>query len=420
MFFPAKDAIDPVAVGPDGNLFVTYRGERDKLALHTYDVKTNTLNPTPLVALEDYDFDGSVIVRNGKVLGMRYLSDAWSTVWLDEGMKAMQAKVDALLPDTINQITMAARPELPWVLVRSFSDRNPGMFALFNTETGKLNPVGETRPKLRPADMAEQELVRVKARDGLSVPAWMTVPNGLGRKNLPMVVLVHGGPYVRGGQWEWNRNSQFLASRGYVVLEPEFRGSMGFGQKHYEAGWRQWGLAMQNDIADVTKWAIAQGIADPKRICIAGASYGGYATLMGLVNDPDLFQCGVNWIGVTDLGLLHSGPSSFLSDLGDAYKQHGMPILIGEPVKDAERFKATSAIQQASRIKRPLLMAYGALDRRVPFYHAQQFNDAIKGSNKDVELVVYDDEGHGWFYLKNRIDFWTRVENFLEKNIGKK
>jgi len=418
-WFPGKDAMTPVAVGPDGNLFVEYRGERDKSALHTYDVKTNQLNPTPLVALEDHDFSGGVIIHKDKVLGVHYLSDAPSTVWFDEGMKAIQAKIDAMLPDTNNLITMAERPEIPWVLVQSYSDRQAGLYFLYNTETGKLNPVGEARPKLNPADMASQEALRIKARDGLVIPAYMTVPNGA-RKNLPMVVLVHGGPYVRGGQWGFNGSAQFLASRGYVVMEPEFRGSTGYGQKHYQSGWQQWGLNMQNDIADVTRWAIAEGIADPKRICIAGASYGGYATLMGLVNDPDLYQCGINWVGVTDLGLLHTGPSSFQSDLGESYKKHGMPTLIGEPVRDAVRYKATSPIQQASRIKQPVLMAYGALDRRVPFYHAEQFNDAVKATNKDVELIVYDDEGHGWFYLKNRIDFWTRVENFLDKHIGKK
>ena len=419
-WFPGKEAMTPVAVAPDGNLFVTYRGARDKSALHMFDVKTGTLNPTPLVALEDYDFTGDVVIHKDKVLGVRYLGDAFSTVWLDDGMKAMQAKVDALLPDTINLISMAARPEIPWVLVHSYSDRHPGKFALYNTETGKLNPVGEARPKLDPNDMAEQEAVRIKARDGLVIPSWMTMPKGLGRKNLPMVVMIHGGPYLRGGQWGWNGSSQFLASRGYVVLEPEFRGSMGFGQKHYESGWRQWGLSMQNDIADVTRWAIAEGIADPKRICIAGASYGGYATLMGLVNDPDLFQCGINWVGVTDLTLLHDGHSSFRSDIGESYKKHSMPTLIGEPVRDAERFKATSPLHQAARVQRPLLMAYGALDVRVPFYHGDRFHQAVKATNKDVEMVVYDDEAHGWFFLKNRVDFWSRVEKFLNKNIGPK
>jgi dipeptidyl aminopeptidase/acylaminoacyl peptidase len=229
---------------------------------------------------------------------------------------------------------------------------------------------------------------------------------------------VHDGPYVRGAQWGWNPQTQFLASRGYAVLEPEFRGSAGFGTRHFRAGWKQWGLAMQDDIADGAKWAIAEGIADPKRICIAGASYGGYATLMGLVNDPGLFKCGVDWVGVTDIKLLYTG-QWYASDMSPTYKQYGMPVLIGDPVKDAAQFKATSPIEQAARITQPLLLAYGGADKRVPLNHGKEFYAAVKRTNPDVEWVVYEEEGHGWGLPKNRIDFWTRVEKFLDRNIGK-
>jgi len=239
-----------------------------------------------------------------------------------------------------------------------------------------------------------------------------------GAKHAPMVVLVHGGPQVRGNQWEWNPETQFLASRGYAVLEPDFRGSTGYGDRHFRAGWKQWGLAMQDDIADGARWAIAQGIADPKRICIAGASYGGYATLMGLVNDPDLYRCGVSRAGVTDINLLYDGHWSFTSDLSEQYKQYGMPDMVGDPVKDAEQLKATSPIRQAARIRAPLLLAYGGADVRVPIYHGRKFMDAIKPTNKQVEWIEYADEGHGWSLPSTRVDFWGRVEKFLDKHIG--
>ena len=335
-------------------------------------------------------------------------------------MKATQAAIDALLPDTVNLVSVAARAELPLLLVASYSDRQPYKFSLFNSATGKLSEVGQAYPSIKPAEMAGQEIVRVMARDKLMVPAWLTLPNGARRKALPMVVLVHGGPYVRGSEWGWNAQAQFLASRGYAVIQPEFRGSTGFGARHYMAGWKQWGLAMQNDIADVTRWAIKEGIADPKRICIAGASYGGYATLMGLVNDPDLYQCGVNWVGVTDIKLLYSGHWSFKSDMTDSLRQYSMPALVGDPVKDAERFTATSPLAQAARIKQPLLLAYGAVDTRVPLYHGRMFHDAVKAHNPNVDMVVYDEEAHGWTLPKNQIDFWSRVEKFLAKNIGPK
>jgi dipeptidyl aminopeptidase/acylaminoacyl peptidase len=203
------------------------------------------------------------------------------------------------------------------------------------------------------------------------------------------------------------------------VLEPEFRGSTGLGVRHFTAGWKQWGLAMQDDIADGVRWALAQGIAAPGRICIAGASYGGYATLMGLARDPDLYQCGVEWIGVTDINLMYNGTWNADSDLPDEYKQFGMPLMIGDQVKDAAQLKATSPIEQAARIKAPLLMAYGGADRRVPLFHGTRFRDAVKRTNPNVEWIEYPDEGHGWSLPANRIDFWTRVEAFLDKNIGK-
>ncbi len=418
-YLGSDGAFTPIAFGSPDTLYVIASAGKDKQALHTFDLKTNTLNPTPVVALEDFDFSGNLLFTDEKLLGIRYLSDAFSTVWLDEGMKAVQQQVDALKPNTVNLISVARRAEMPWVLVTSYSDRQPAQFALFNTKTGKLNPVGERLPLIKPADMAAQEFTRIKARDGMTIPVWMTLPNGPG-KNLPMVVMVHGGPYVRGQQWGWTPTAQFLASRGYVVLEPEFRGSTGYGDKLYKAGWRQWGLAMQDDVADAARWAIAQGIADPKRICIAGGSYGGYATLMGLVNDPDLFKCGINLVGVTDLTLLSNGHWSFTDDLGEGYKKYGMPTLIGDPVKDAERFAATSPIKQAARIKQPLLLGYGAIDRRVPLYHGRMFHDAVKAHNPNVEMVVYDHEGHSWVLPETRIDFWRRAEKFLDQHIGKK
>nr|WP_283254459.1 alpha/beta fold hydrolase [Ramlibacter paludis] len=259
------------------------------------------------------------------------------------------------------------------------------------------------------------DLVRFAARDGLQIPAWLTVPKGTPKgKKMPMVVLVHGGPWVR-EEWEWKADSQFLASRGYVVLEPEFRGSDGFGFDHLRRGFKQWGLAMQNDVADATRWAIAQGIADPARICIAGASYGGYATLMGLVNDPDLYKCGISWAGVSDLTLKYEVT---WSDSPEAYKLYGMPVLVGDKDKDAAQFKATSPIEQAARVKQPLLLAHGNADRRVPIIHSVKLRDALAKTNPQVEWVEYADEGHGWKLVPNRIDWWTRVEKFLQKNIG--
>jgi dipeptidyl aminopeptidase/acylaminoacyl peptidase len=412
-------AFTPLAFGPDGAMYVSTEAGADKSAMHRFDFATNQVSKEPLVKVADYDFHGSLVTTHDKLLGVRVLTDADWIEWFDPSMKALQQRVDTLLPRTVNLLSVAARAETPWVLVQSFSDRQPRFTNLFNSATGQLSKVGDTHARIDPAQMGKQQLVHYKARDGLDIPAWLTLPHGGTGKNLPLVVLVHGGPYVRGGQWGWNPQTQFLASRGYAVLEPEYRGSTGFGAKHFRAGWKQWGLAMQDDIADGAKWAIAEGIVDPKRICIAGASYGGYATLMGLINDPALYKCGIDWVGVTDIKLMYTGHWSFSSDLSDTYKQYGMPDLVGDPVKDAEQLKATSPLLQAARITQPLLLAYGGADKRVPLYHGQKFYDAVKLTNADVEWVVYEDEGHGWYLPKTRIDFWGRVEKFLERHIGK-
>lgn len=418
-YLGGANAFTPLSFGPDGTLYVSARMGSDTLSVHAYDLASGSIKPTPIISLDGYDFSGNLIVRQGKLLGVRHLSDARATRWFDPAMTATQARIDALLPSTINLVSLAARPATPFMLVTSYSDRQPGKFSLFNSDTGKLSIIGETQPLIQPAQMSEQQLVRYTARDGLAIPAWLTVPATSSGKQLPLVVLVHGGPYVRGSSWQWNAEVQFLASRGYAVLQPEFRGSTGFGAKHFRAGWKQWGLKMQDDLADGARWAIAEGIADPRRICIAGASYGGYAALMGLVNDPDLFRCAIDWVGVTDINLMYSGHWSFKSDLGDDWKQYGMPELIGDRTANAAQFQATSPIAQAARITQPLLLAYGAADQRVPLYHGKQFYAAVKQHNRDVEWVVYDEEGHGWTLPKNRIDFWGRVEKFLDRNIGK-
>jgi dipeptidyl aminopeptidase/acylaminoacyl peptidase len=412
-----KGSFSPLAFGPDGTLYVVSHAGKDKSAVYTFNFATNKISDQPVVVLDGYDFRGKLIFGKNKVLGVRRITDALDTTWLDDGMKAMQAKIDEMLPNTINLLTLPTRPESPWVLVESYSDRSPPRILLYNSDTQKLNLVGGSHPHIDPNHMGQESLVHYKARDGLDIPAWLTLPKG-GGKNLPLVVLVHGGPYLRGSIWGWDPEVQFLASRGYAVLQPEFRGSTGFGAKHFRAGWKQWGLKMQDDIADGARWAVAQGTADAGRICIAGASYGGYATLMGLINDPGLYKCGIDWAGVTDINLLYDGHWNFTSDLPDAWKQYGMPTLVGDQVKDAEQLKATSPLLQAARIKQPLLLAYGGADMRVPLPHGTKFYQAVKQGNPNVEWIEYEEEGHGWALPKNRIDFWGRVEKFLDKNIG--
>ena len=411
--------LSPVGFGPDGSLYVSATPDGDKQALYKFDLKSAQLAAQPLLNLKDFDFRGGLVVRD-KVIGIHYVSDAPATHWFDEKMKQVQDKIDTLLPATVNMLSIPQNPQTPWVLVLSESDRHPKAIRVYNTDTGALDTIGTSRPKIDPRAMGRTQFVKYKARDGMEIPGWLTIPAGTDGKNLPMVVLVHGGPWVFGRTWNWHSEVQFLASRGYAVLEPDFRGTLGYGSKHHRASYKQWGLKMQDDVADGTRWAIAKGVADPQRICIMGGSYGGYATLMGLVNDPDLYKCGINMVGVTDINLMYNGHWSATSDMSDEWKKYGMPDMIGDQVKDAAQLKATSPVEQAARIKAPLLLAYGGADERVPIYHGRKFRDAVTQTNKDVEWVVYEDEGHGFRVKKNALDFYGRVEKFLDRNIGKK
>ncbi len=418
-------SFQPLGFGPDGTLYATAHQGRDHRAVHTVDLATGTISARPVLMVKDFDFTGRLVANNERLLGLRYLGEAYGTEWFDPGFKAVQADVDAQLPNTLNLLTVPRSPQTKNLLVTAYSDTQPNVYFVYNTATRKLSQAGLARAQIKAGAMGHQHVVSYTARDGLKIPAMLTLPPGVpppaaGQPpaRLPMVVLVHGGPYMRGARWEWDPEVQFLASRGYAVLQPEFRGSTGFGRRHFAAGLKQWGLAMQDDIADGTRWAIAQGHADPARICIAGGDYGGYAALMGLIRDPDLYRCGISQSGITDISLMYTGHWRSAYDLPQEYRRHGMPQLIGDPVKDAEQLKATSPLLQAARISQPLLLAHGTADERVPMVHGTRFRDAVRATNKNVEWAEYKDEGHGWALPQTRIDFWTRVERFLARHIG--
>lgn len=419
-FDDRKDAgFVPLFISPNGDLYVSANNGKDITSVYRFDFAKNKTEDDPIVSVNGFDFDGdfSFSKAENKLLGITYESDAPGVLWLDADAKKLQAEVDAQLPNTVNTLSWATTSKSTTVLIRSFSDIHPSSYLLYNRATKKFSAIGESRPEIDSKRMSYKDFVKIKTRDGLEIPAYVTIPKNSAGKNLPMVVMVHGGPYVRGVRWPWNRETQFLASRGYVVIEPEFRGSTGYGTKLHKAGWKQWGLKMQDDIDDTRQWAIDKGYADPKRVCIAGASYGGYAVLMGLIRNPDLYKCGISWVGVSDINLLYD--VAWSDTAGSSWERFGMPTLIGDQKADAEQLKTTSPIEQANRLKNPLILAYGAADVRVPLIHGRRLYDKIKEHNKDVEWIVYNNEGHGWRQLENNVDFWTRSEKFLETHIGK-
>lgn len=418
---PPPGSISPEAFDAEGQLMVkALRNDAARtLALFRFNAETNKKSSEPIFALKGYDFTGRLIFDQSmqRLVGATFLSDAAGSAWFDPEMKAIQEQVDALLSSTANIVHCEACLSQRRFIVSAWSDRQSPVYFLFDkSRHGKeaLSLIGASRPWIDAAQMAAQDQVYVKARDGLEFPVYITKPRGKGP--WPTVVLVHGGPYVRGVKWEWNADAQFLASRGYLVVEPEFRGSTGYGDRLFRAGWKQWGLKMQDDITDATHWAIKQGLADPKRLAIAGASYGGYATMMGLVREPDLYRAGINWVGVTDIDLMYSIDWSDFD--GSVWQRYGMPKLVGDRVADRAQLAETSPLKRAAEITKPVLMAYGTKDFRVPLPHGVKMRDALKAAGKaEVEWVEYEEEGHGFLLEKNQVDFWQRVERFLARHL---
>jgi dipeptidyl aminopeptidase/acylaminoacyl peptidase len=349
-----------------------------------------------------------------KLVGAVTAADKQSIVWLDDAWISLQRQVDQALPNAVNVFTPPEQNRR--MLVVSYSDRNPGTAYLMDLRTRKLEKLIDSRPWIKPEQMAESRVVKFNARDELPLTAVLTTPRGVPAKNLPMIVIIHGGPWVPGAQWGWDYEAQFLASRGYAVIQPNFRGTLGMGLKHLLASFKQWGLAMQDDITDTAQWAVKQGIADPKRMCVSGASYGGYSALQAMVRTPDLFQCAVSYVGLSDLQLFHSVTWSDTSDTD--FSKFLLPVMVGDAEKDRAQLRATSPAQNADKIKGAIMIAHGGEDRRVPLVHAERMRAALEREGKSVDWLVKVDEGHGFAKFEHRVELYTRMEAFFRKHVG--
>lgn len=418
----------PLRVEDNGSLYVTQSTGREGLrVVKRYDFNAKRPEAEPLVSAPGFDFSGQLLHGSdadsqGRLVGVRLTTDAERTVWFDPTLKALQAVADAALPGRVNRISCrrCGHPDAT-VLVRSWSDQHPGELLLYRPATPRWQRVAQVQPGIDPQLSATVKLEHIAARDGRSIPVWITLPPvipGHAAAPRPAVVLVHGGPWVRGHQWRWEPMAQFLASRGYVVIEPEFRGSAGYGAAHQRAGYKQFGKAMQDDVADALLWAQKQGIASD-RACIAGASYGGYATLMGLTRHPDLYRCGAAWVALTDLLLYVEGSWWVDDDISDYGRRVSLIERVGNPKDETERamLVAMSPIHQAERIQAPLLLAFGEDDRRIPLQHGKRMREAMEKAGRTPEWIVYPGEGHGWRLPANRVDFAERLERFLAPHL---
>ena len=277
----------------------------------------------------------------------------------------------------------------------------------------KLTKLAEINPALDANEMAEMKPVKYKARDGLVIRGYLTLPKGVAAKNLPVIINPHGGPWAR-DNWGCNPEVQFLANRGYAVLQMNFRGSTGFGRKFLEASFKQWGLAMQDDITDGVEWLIKEGIADPKRVAIYGASYGGYGTLMGITKTPDLYAAAVDYVGVSNI-------FSFMKSIPPYWKPflEMMTEMVGDPETDKAQLTITSPALNADKIKTPLFIAQGAKDPRVVKAESDQMVEALKKRGVAVHYMVKDNEGHGFRNQENQFEFYDAMEKFLAKHMHK-
>jgi dipeptidyl aminopeptidase/acylaminoacyl peptidase len=413
-----KQPFQLAGIDGSGALYVTYvpKGSAQSV-LTRYDAVAKAPSESAVVATPGFDFAGELLEEGGTVLGVRVNPDGETTVWLDPHMAKFQQEVDKRMPGLINRIACRRCGQTGMVaLVNSFSDHDPGTLRIFLAQPPAGEPhwksIGRIRESVLPEQMAAMDFQTIKARDGHDMPVWITRPDDA-KVPRPAVVLVHGGPWIRGNDWRWHDWGQFLASRGYVVIEPEFRGSLGYGDEHFRAGLKQWGQAMQDDVTDALRWAQKQGLASDKA-CIIGGSYGGYSVLMGLAKDPGLYRCGAAWMAVSDLTLMVEG-SWWIQDDGNLARRLTLPEMVGDANHDAAMIAANSPVNLAARIQAPLLLAHGNADRRVPMTHATRMRDALVAAGHPPEWITYADEGHGFSKHEDLLDFATRLDAFLGK-----
>jgi len=297
-------------------------------------------------------------------------------------------------------------------LVAYNADDAPTAFYAYDRSLREATFLFTDRRMLDRVRLARMEPIRFRARDGLTIHGYLTLPAGVEPRNLPMVLLVHGGPWKR-DYWGYHGEVQWLANRGYAVLQVNFRGSTGYGKSYLNAGNREWGGKMQDDLIDGVQWVVSRGIADPKRVAIYGNSYGGYAALMGLVQTPDVFACAVDIVGPTNL-------ITFIKRMPPYWKPIESVLWdrVGHPEQDAEFLRARSPLFNVEKITKPLLIAQGANDPRNYTAESVQLVEALRAAGKEVEYHEYADEGHGLTKPENLLDFSAKTERFLAKHIG--
>ena len=406
-----EDAFTPVTV-PErpGRIVVEAYNGGDHLAIWDYDIDKHAFVDQLLASKSGDIWIPRAAATPGDFHGLVVSGLKRNFVWLDARMQALQAAVDAALPDSVNVLTKSPSG---LVLIQSYSDVDPGTVFELDPATMKMHVLLSNIPGLPASQMQHMQTLTYPSFDGKPIPAYLTVP-GKPAGPMPTIVLVHGGPQVR-DEWEWNRDVQTIAAHGYAVFQPQFRGTNGFGRDLEVSGYGQWGLAMQDDITAGVHWLIDHKIADPGRLCIVGASYGGYAALWGLAKTPDLYKCGVSLAGPSDIGEL-------LRDDSDRNNNPRTREIQAWRVGDATlmkaKFDSVSPLKHADRITAPLLLVHGKQDERVPISHSTRMLAAMEDLHKDVEWLPFAYEPHGVFQPDDVRRWYGAMFSLFERTIG--
>lgn len=407
-----KETFVPMLFAYDNKImYIESNLSRDKAAIYTFDPEKNE---TLELIFEHPEVDAGGILHSKKrrvITGVTYTTDKRHYKFFDTDREELQKSLEEFFPNYEVSVSDMDDDERR-VIVRTYSDRTRGTYYLYDRKDNSMSKLADLSSWLKEDQMAPMKPISFDARDGLHINGYLTLPAGIASRDLPLVVIPHGGPSAR-DVWGFDSEAQFLANRGIAVLQVNYRGSTGYGKSFWQAGFKQWGRKMQDDVTDGVLWAVSQGIADKSRLAIYGGSYGGYSALAGATFTPDLYACAVSYVGPSNLfTLLESIPPYWKPFIEMEYEE------IGDPVKDKELLEEVSPVFHAENIKIPLFVAQGANDPRVNKAESDQIVEAVRKAGKDVVYMVKDNEGHGFHNEENRIDFYRQLEEFFKKHLG--
>ena len=407
--------ITPLAFDFDNKtLYVSSNIGRDTSALYYFHPEKNELGEL-IFGMPEVDVSNLMLsIKRKKLLGVRYLDEYPEVVYFDTETAQMMASLESAFKDKVVNVTSRSKDEV-LNIVYVGSDTDPGHYYLYDKAKNTLKSLVSPMDWLDKSQLSPMKPIKFNSRDGLTIRGYLTIPKDSNGKSLPLIVNPHGGPYGIRNTWGFNPETQFFASRGYATVQVNFRGSGGYGRRFQQAGYGgKWGSEMQNDLTDAVKYLVSEGVVDPKRVCIYGSSYGGYATMAGLTYTPEIYKCGINYVGITDVSLLFDSLPKHWEPQRELLKKQ-----IGDP-DDEALMKKISPLYHVDKIVAPLMIVQGAKDPRVVKKHATDLRDALEDRGivlTDDEWIMKDDEGHGFQKEENKIELYTKIEKFLNKHL---